>query len=262
MTTSYPPLGSVSTDPDAWRAHYVYGAPKPNQAKRTDTNRARDAAATIAAAPAKTGEIVRAYINATNEAKTANYNADGLLSAAGVADARNKALETIKAAHSKALAEHRETVETAAKHLEDYAASEPLPDGDSMARRSAHWRRAEALLDAGRLPAQVIKDVTDPEALLALRDELPNRLNVEAVRRNRGINGLLAGPADASDHLAQIDRALSQSDHPAASYAAARAGIASLADVHEHFDSAAGVVERDNSYLQYAVLARANQAAQ
>lgn len=226
--------------------------------KRSDADRAKEAADTIRDAMAETSKLVRAFKSAEDDVRRADYNPSGHLTAAGVNEAKNKALEKLRADYSAQLTEHREEIDSAAKRLTDYAAAEPLPDGDETARRGAHWRRAEALLDAGVHPSQIIRDATDPEVLLALRDELPTRLAVESAKRNGGgFNSLTdrgSGDAEASEVLRAIDGRLADLSHPAATFAIARNALVTAEAVTRHVTDAQDVID-GGSMLTYAIAA-------
>lgn len=243
----------MRSDYEAWYDHHVHGKPKP-----TSEGRAKEAVDTIRAAMAKTSELVRAFKSAEDETRRVDYNPNGHLTGAGVNEARNKALEKLRADYTAQLEEHRETIDMATQRLTDYTAAEPLPDGDATARRGAHWRRAEALLDAGVYPSQVIRDTNDPEALLALREELPTRLAVEAAKRNGGglnaLTGRRIGDDDASEVLRAIDDRLADLDHPAAGYARARNALVASEAVARHVTDAQGVID-GKSMLSYAIAA-------
>lgn len=234
--------------------------------RRTDAHRAQEARDSIAGAATKTAEIVRGYTQAAHAARTADYNPHGHLTPDGVVNARNKAAESVRAEFGQKLDEHRSDVQNAADTLARIAGSEPPPDADTMARRAAYWRRAQSLLAAGAVPGQVIRDArTDPEALLALRDELPTYTAAQAMKNGgpRATAAPVSGSNDMTGHgyLQAIDAHLAATDHPAATYATARAGLSGLDAANEHLDSAARAIAGTGSALHTAITSALNSAA-
>lgn len=208
--------------------------------KRTDAERAREAAEVVASARSKVAALARTYSLAKDDVASrpeSDYNPRGHLSSAGVREAKNKDLETVADAYRAGLDELLEEVRANAARLETFAASEPLPDASAMARRTAHWRRAEALLDAGQVPAQVIKAQTDPEALQAIRDELPTHITVGLQRNGRTIGN----SADADLYASMIDTRLAELDGDAAAYATARDAMGKVPATEALIDEAHGL---------------------
>lgn len=172
-----------------------------------------------------------------------HYNPDGHLSGHGVGEARRADLAAIAARDRAKLDAFQTEIEQATRILLDVAGADPKPTADDLARRAAHWRRAESLLNIGRLPSQVVRDATDADELLALRDELPTYLRVQYAQTAAGDE---RAAREAAQQVEQIDARLAELGDP---QALARMGLADRTRVEGTTATAVHVIQRGNAGL-------------
>lgn len=215
--------------------------------------RAERARASIAKAHQGIAALALAHLQeraAVERRPVSYYNPDGHLSGQGVAEARRAALATITERDKAKLDAFRSEIEQATRILLDVAGADPKPTADDLARRAAHWRRTESLLNIGRLPSQVIRDATDTDELLALRDELPTHLRVQYAQTAAGDE---RATREAAEQVEQIDARLAELGHP---QALARVGLADRARAEGTTSTAVDVIQRGNAGLAGAYTLR------
>ncbi|MEP7740438.1 hypothetical protein ABKW28_22570 [Nocardioides sp. 31GB23] len=196
--------------------------PTPLGWKPNTRQKVHQARGELAAARADLSQLLREH----NDALRAALRDDPLLSGEGNRQKRSERTATLRRLADERVAGHRERVADAEAVLQDVLATQPAPDAAGIARREAHWRRAQTLLDAGRSVGDVIAAATDPEALMALREELPTYLQARQAKP-RGLEAIGWEGTDTTRVALDVDRRLVEvTDGDARAFAAARVGLA------------------------------------
>lgn len=229
----------------------------------TDAQRVQDARQRIAEARQALSTVGKTYAEAVRSVRSA-VNANAELSREGKAQAERDGIARARSEADAQLASIRGDITSAEASLQRIANDAPRPDADAVARQGVHWRRAESLLAAGRTVPDLLRSETDPDALAALRAELPTYLAAQT-QRPRGIAGAGWSEPDMSRVLLAVDRRIAEVGSGADAAAAAAARVAAAADLpvaQVHIDGVSREVSGHGSSLQTAIgVAQAEQSA-